>query len=414
MSADILEREHHSSPWSNAVAELVGISRMVRLGGIDLIHPHRYFIPPKKLDIKIPEGTEHIAILIPGFMGPGTSLDWLANKLSKDGVYAITWGDHTNFGPFPHIIDNLFELIKEVSEKSGKKVVLIGHSLGGSYASHANHMFPEYVEGAITLGSPIQTTLEGLADATVMGRAATLLANEYVHFLLHEGIVTSWGPESAKEDPEGYRLAVAASLDTIVDSFACLLNESDKTRNVIVKSDHCGLPTNELVVRMIDKVIRSGNVHIDFGEKINQRLLDFDDLEKVNGLPSSVKVFNHFLRGHRRRMKQLTEFLESAKSQGIHYVSNAPRALVDATTRPLLDPIRAEENADPETIVFPTNVVDLDSERSDRVEGTTGSDPSPEIAPVIPHMRNGGKVASISDTETVQPNPGTRADPIAR
>ncbi|HMS25703.1 MAG TPA: alpha/beta hydrolase, partial [Acidimicrobiia bacterium] len=369
MSTDISTAEHHSPPLPQAFAELVGLIQMVKHGGVKP-HALRQYLIPEKPDVVIPKGTEYVAILIPGFLGPGTSMEWLAKRLSRDKVFAMTWGDHGNIGPFPHIIDPLFELIQEVSERSGKKVVLVGHSLGGTYALHANHLLPQYVQGAITLGSPIQTTIEGLAEATVLGRAASLLANEYIQQLLHDGIISSWAPEHTKPDPEGYRLAIAASLDSIVDAFACLLHESENTRNVIVKSDHVGLPSNELVARMIDAVVRSGDVHVDFGEKVNNRLLTMEDLERVNGLSSTVKVLNHMTRGHRRRMKALETLLEEVGTTGLNLVSNIPTSAFDAVgtvlreaqsaglhlvglpqevlealTRLTLDPQQAAENA---------------------------------------------------------------------
>ncbi len=360
MSTGVEERVHKSSPLTQAVAEAIGISRMIRLGGIDLMRLHRYFQSPKKKDLAIPDDAEVIAILIPGFSGPGTTMDWLAQRLTRDKVYAMTWGDHTNFGPFPHIVDHLYELIKDVSEHTNKKVVLIGHSLGGVYALHANRLFPEYVEGAITLGSPCETTLEGLAEATVLGKAAQLLANEYVHVILHKEMILNWGPESSKDNPQGWRFAVAASLDNIVDAFSTLLEDDERTRSVIVKSDHCGLPTNGLIARMVDTVIRTGDVHVDFSDSINKRLLTRDDLHKVNGLPQYVKVLNHMTRGHRHRMKILHGVVDNARDAGQELLINAPKNALDLLTRPLLDPQGATNNA---RVILPEGVVHLDDAR---------------------------------------------------
>ncbi len=370
MSTDISAREFTHSPWSHVIAELVGLSRMVRLGLINPLKLHNYLVPQRQ-EVVIPKGTEHLVILLPGFSAPGTSMDWMAKRLTHDKVFAMTWGDHANIGPFPHIIDPLFELIKEASEKSGLKVVLVGHSLGGCYALHANHLFPEYVQGAVTLGSPIQTSIEDLAEATVLGHAATLLANEYIQKLLHEGIVSSWAAEHTKSQPEGFRLAVGATFDTIVNVYATLLHDADNTRSAIVKSDHVGLASNELVARMIDAVVRSGDVNVDFGAKVNARLKTIEDLETINGFGSVERILNHMLRNHRYRMKIFERMIDELKTTGLDLISNAPAKAIDTLTNPFFDPFGSVENAKPgrngcRPSQLPHGVVDLTAHRGQR------------------------------------------------
>ncbi|WP_273908748.1 esterase/lipase family protein, partial [Enterobacter bugandensis] len=48
----------------------------------------------------------------------------------------------------------MLDLVKELSDKHGSKISLVGWSLGGLYARQLAKMMPERVRQVITLGSP--------------------------------------------------------------------------------------------------------------------------------------------------------------------------------------------------------------------------------------------------------------------
>src|SRR6202012_5864900 len=66
------------------------------------------------------------------------------------------WGLGVNLGPTAHVLDGIEALLDSVYHSSGRKVSLIGHSLGGVIARELAKQHPEQVRQLILLASPIQ------------------------------------------------------------------------------------------------------------------------------------------------------------------------------------------------------------------------------------------------------------------
>ena len=60
-----------------------------------------------------------------------------------------------NLGPRDEIIEGLERRLLTTYQESGRKVTLIGHSLGGVYAREMARQHPGAVRHVISLGSPI-------------------------------------------------------------------------------------------------------------------------------------------------------------------------------------------------------------------------------------------------------------------
>lgn len=114
----------------------------------------------------LPEGDGHSIMTIPGFMASDGSTTQLRRFLNRRGYKAIPWGQGANAAEVSS--DNLEdflvhrskmeEVIAERAEAeyraSGRKVTLIGWSLGGLYAVAVAHRFPRWIRQVITLGTP--------------------------------------------------------------------------------------------------------------------------------------------------------------------------------------------------------------------------------------------------------------------
>ena len=64
------------------------------------------------------------------------------------------WGQGRNFGPRAGVERRMLDHIRELRQRSGRKVSLIGWSLGGVYARQLAKLVPDDVRQVITLGSP--------------------------------------------------------------------------------------------------------------------------------------------------------------------------------------------------------------------------------------------------------------------
>ena len=64
------------------------------------------------------------------------------------------WEQGRNLGLRPGVQDAMVDLLEEMNDMHGRKVSLVGWSLGGLYARQLAKMMPERVRSVITLGSP--------------------------------------------------------------------------------------------------------------------------------------------------------------------------------------------------------------------------------------------------------------------
>src|ERR1700746_2565196 len=101
-----------------------------------------------------PYGDGHPVLVLPGLIASDLSTQPLRVFLRTRGYAVSGWGQGRNFGPRPGVQDAMSELLEETNDLYGRKVSLIGWSLGGIYARQLAKMMPERVRSVITLGSP--------------------------------------------------------------------------------------------------------------------------------------------------------------------------------------------------------------------------------------------------------------------
>ena len=100
-------------------------------------------------------------LLSSGYLGTSGQLFYLKSRLRKNNaVFTMDYGN-----PFASINDFASAMKKKVEEIQrhypGKKITLIGHSMGGIIAARyvANCANTDHVKKVITLGSPLQGTI---------------------------------------------------------------------------------------------------------------------------------------------------------------------------------------------------------------------------------------------------------------
>lgn len=105
---------------------------------------------------RAPRGDGHPVLLLPGFGAGDLSLEPLRGFLRDRGYEAETWGLGTNVGFQRRYTKVIEQKVRYLHHKSGRRVSLVGFSLGGVFAFYASHVAPECVRLAITLGSPLR------------------------------------------------------------------------------------------------------------------------------------------------------------------------------------------------------------------------------------------------------------------
>jgi hypothetical protein len=188
-------------------------------------------------------------LLIPGFMAGDTSLYPLGARLRAQGHRVFYPGIWMNADCPAKTLQRLRKRIHEVSLQTNRKVVLIGHSLGGIYAREVARTEPHLIEQLFLLGSPVK---HALGNTTPYLRPL-VAAMRFMHSRCMEDVSApckSCGmdlPDCAPEMPE---TCIYTKTDGIVEWHSCI-DEGPEVECIEVESSHCGIPLNPQTWREI-------------------------------------------------------------------------------------------------------------------------------------------------------------------
>lgn len=185
-----------------------------------------------------PRGDGHPVLVLPGLVTSDVSTRPLRAFLARQGYAVSGWGLGRNFGPRPGITDGMVSLLREMSETSGRKVSIIGWSLGGVYARQLAKMEPERVRSVVTLGSPFG----GQPTATNAWRIYEMVSGKRA-----ADADDSFGGSLAAPPPVP-STAIYSRTDGICAWQVCMEQPSAQTENIEVQGSHCGLGHNPAVV----------------------------------------------------------------------------------------------------------------------------------------------------------------------
>jgi pimeloyl-ACP methyl ester carboxylesterase len=103
---------------------------------------------------RAPQGDGHAVMVFPGLSANDVSTLPLRSYVQSRGYLALGWEQGFNFGPRAGVLEQIKGQLVRTFESSGRKVSLIGWSLGGVYARELAKDLPHMVRGVITLGTP--------------------------------------------------------------------------------------------------------------------------------------------------------------------------------------------------------------------------------------------------------------------
>ena len=184
--------------------------------------------------MRAPRGDGHPVLTLPGFLASDLSMAPMRRYLKELGYDSHAWRMGRNVGGIARMRAALRDRLAEIYGSSGRKVSLVGWSLGGVYARDLALQAPEMVRYVITLGSPFANDVR----ATNATRLYEALSGEAV------------------EDNSELRQAISGDLpvpttsiysrsDGIVNWRTCLLRPSDTAENIEVHlASHVGLGVN--------------------------------------------------------------------------------------------------------------------------------------------------------------------------
>lgn len=189
----------------------------------------------------LPKGDGHSVLVLPGFLASDRSTKPMRDLLNSLGYKAYGWDMGRNIR-----IDNAREtamnaLLDRLHDDSGRKVSIIGWSLGGVFAREIAKNAPDKVRQVISLGSPI--------------------SNDRGHTNARRLFEKLNGPEpepvqqgrfrNLDEAPPVPTTSILTKTDGIVAWRGSVQKPGPQTDNIEVVASHCGLGVNPMVMYAI-------------------------------------------------------------------------------------------------------------------------------------------------------------------
>jgi pimeloyl-ACP methyl ester carboxylesterase len=122
--------------------------------------------------MRAPKGDGHPVLALPGFLASDLSMAPMRRYLKELGYDAHAWNMGRNLGGVASKRGALRDLLRSIHESTGRKVSLVGWSLGGVYARDLALQMPDMVRSVITLGSPFANDIRA-TNATRLYEALT-------------------------------------------------------------------------------------------------------------------------------------------------------------------------------------------------------------------------------------------------
>ncbi len=203
----------------------------------------------------VPKCDGAATFVVPGFLGSDIYLYELHLWLNRIGYKSYLSNIGWNADCLNTLAEKLIETIKKAYKETGKKVNLIGHSLGGVLSRSATIQHPELVKSVITLASPFRGVRSHPRVLEMSKRVRTRIfkneqkLNDYPHcFTGHCDCIAvqslqSGLPKKIKQT------AIYTKVDGIVHWKSCLSRTS--SNNFEVSGTHIGLVYNYHVYKLI-------------------------------------------------------------------------------------------------------------------------------------------------------------------
>ena len=178
-----------------------------------------------------PHGDGHPVLVLPGLVASDVSTRPLRTFLKTRGYAVSGWRQGRNLGLRPGVQHAMVDLVHELNDTHGRKISLVGWSLGGLYARQLAKMMPKRVRQVITLGSPFASSPKATNAWRVYEMASGRRAeDEDPRF---GGTLSNAPPVPTT--------AIFSRSDGICAWQGCREQSSNMAESIEVESSHCGM-----------------------------------------------------------------------------------------------------------------------------------------------------------------------------
>ncbi|MBV8356784.1 MAG: hypothetical protein JO189_02455 [Deltaproteobacteria bacterium] len=147
----------------------------------------------------VQRGDGHSVLVLPGLGGGDSYLQPLRTWIRRVGYQPLDSGLDVNPGWSEELVDELADLVQREFRRSGLKLTIIGHSLGGVFGYAIAARQPSMIRQIITLASPLRY-IRGALSASVPITAFYSRADSIVRY-----------PAALASDPHAHNIEVASS-----------------------------------------------------------------------------------------------------------------------------------------------------------------------------------------------------------
>ncbi len=188
-----------------------------------------------------PSGDGHSVVVCPGFLTSDRSTGLLRRFIASKGYETSGWELGRNMGPGSEgrVFDLLAEKVDTTYRQSGRKVSLVGWSLGGVMARELAKQNPDQIRQIITLGSPISGKVEASTISWIYNQIAGRMPMPPHMQDMMENLL-----QPPADIPS---TSIFTRTDGIVNWRGCIEPPAQNTDNIEVYASHCGLGVNPIV-----------------------------------------------------------------------------------------------------------------------------------------------------------------------
>jgi pimeloyl-ACP methyl ester carboxylesterase len=205
------------------------------------LHEFGAFLGALPLLSLAPTGDGHPVLVLPGLVASDTSTRPLRSFLRNRGYAVSGWRQGRNLGLREGVQGSMVDLVEQLNDMHGRKISLIGWSLGGLYARQLAKMMPGRVRSVITLGSPFAGHPRSTNAWRIYEWASGRRADE---------VDPRFGGSLA-EPPPVPTTAIFSRTDGVCAWQGCMETPTAKSESIEVESSHCGMGHHPVVVYAI-------------------------------------------------------------------------------------------------------------------------------------------------------------------
>jgi pimeloyl-ACP methyl ester carboxylesterase len=190
-----------------------------------------------------PRGDGHPVLVLPGLAASDESTRPLRWFLRNRGYHTHGWRLGRNTGPSDRIRAGLRDRVRSIADQHGRRISLVGWSLGGIYARETARLAPDAVRLVVTLGSPFRY-LDRTARSDVPLRDTPADPD-------HSGRLRRDVGDDASRSLAVPTTAIYTRSDGVVPWQLCVERPGPQRENVEVHGSHIGLGHNPAVLVVV-------------------------------------------------------------------------------------------------------------------------------------------------------------------